>query len=77
MGSDDLEQQLRNRLEARELGLSLPRGDERTYFKWLKQLSDPAEHAKVMALLQRTQELKKSEWKALYSSASSIDDDNF
>jgi hypothetical protein len=32
--SDDLEQQLRNRLEAHGLGLSLPHGDERLYLKW-------------------------------------------
>jgi hypothetical protein len=61
MHTEDLEQQLRNRLEARELGLFLPHSDERLYFKWLRQLSDPAEHARAMILLQRTQELKKAD----------------
>jgi hypothetical protein len=69
LDTEDLEQQLRNRLEARELGLFLPHSDERLYFKWLKQLSDPAEHSRAMILLQRTQELKKAEWEALHKDA--------
>jgi hypothetical protein len=69
MSSDDAEQQFRNRLEALELGLSLPPADERMYFKWLKQISDPAERAKAMVLLQRTQELTKSDWEALRADA--------
>jgi hypothetical protein len=53
---------LGNRLEARELGLPLSHGHAWMYFKWLKHMRDPVDHARAMVLLQRTQELSRSDW---------------
>jgi hypothetical protein len=66
---DDVEQQLRNRVEMKEVGLSFPHGDEQMYSRWLKCLSDPEDHAKAMVLLQRTQEIPKSDRKMLRNEA--------
>jgi hypothetical protein len=62
---DDVESQPRNRLEAKEFGLSLPRGNEKMHFKWSKSIEAPEEHARAMVLLQGTQELSKQDWEPL------------
>jgi hypothetical protein len=50
----DISMQLQGRLESREMGITLPKGSDRTYFKWVKSLTNPKERAKAMILLQRT-----------------------
>jgi hypothetical protein len=65
----DVESQLRGRLEAREFGMVLPQGCERTYFRWIRSLSDPTAHTRAMTLLQRTREISKEDWKTLKSVA--------
>jgi hypothetical protein len=62
---NDVESQLRTRLEAKELGLSLPRGNEKMYLMWLKRIDEPEEHPRAMVLLQRTQVLAKRDWETL------------
>jgi hypothetical protein len=59
---DDVESQLKNRLEGKELGLSLPSGNEKMHHKSLKHIDAPEEHARAMVLLQRTQELSEQDW---------------
>jgi hypothetical protein len=58
----DVESQLRSRLEVRESGIVLPRGDEQTYFRWVTQ-------PKALILLQRTQEISKEDWNTLKQGA--------
>jgi hypothetical protein len=57
--------QLETRPQAQEEGLLLPKGDQGKYIKWLKKTIDAAEHAKMMILLQRTQELDINEWRTI------------
>jgi hypothetical protein len=61
----DISMQLQGKLELREIGITLPKGSDRTYFKRVKSLTNPKERAKAMILLQRTQELPKEDWDVL------------
>jgi hypothetical protein len=57
--------QLEARVEANDEWPILPKGDEGKYVKWLKNTSDAQQYARMMALLQRTQELGLNEWREL------------
>jgi hypothetical protein len=58
----DTKEQLESRLQAQEDGIRLPQGNQKRYIKWLQNTDEATEHAKMMILLQRTQELDISEW---------------
>jgi hypothetical protein len=58
----DMESQLQGRSEAKDVGISIPKGNDETYVKWLKHMESPGGHARAMILLQRTWELDKQDW---------------
>jgi hypothetical protein len=61
----DTKEQLESRLRIQEEGIKLPQGNQKKYVKWLKNTRDASEHAKMMILLQRTQELDIHEWREI------------
>jgi hypothetical protein len=65
----DTQEQLESRLRAQEEGLRIPRGSNKKYVKWLKNTEDAEEHARMMILLQRTQELDLIEWRSIREEA--------
>jgi hypothetical protein len=65
----DTKDQRESRLQAQESGIRLPGGDQKKYVKWLKNTCDASEHAKMMVLLQRTQELNLNEWREIREQA--------
>jgi hypothetical protein len=65
----DTQGQLEARLQAQEAGIHLPKGNQKKYVKWLKLTNDAFEHAKMMILLQRTQELDINPWREIREQA--------
>jgi hypothetical protein len=65
----DTQGQLETRLQAQEVGIHLPKGNQKKYIKWLEQTHDASEHAKMMILLQRTQELDVNELREIREQA--------
>jgi hypothetical protein len=61
----DTKEQLESRLQIQEEGIKLPQGNQKKYVKWLKNTSNASEHAKMMILLQRRQELNIHEWREI------------
>jgi hypothetical protein len=61
----DTKEQLESRLQIQEEGIKLPQGNQKKYVKWLKNANNASEHAKMMILLQRTQELDIHEWREI------------
>jgi hypothetical protein len=65
----DTKEQLETRLQIQEEGIRLPQGNQKKYIKWLQNTNEATEHAKMMILLQRTQELDIHEWREIREQA--------
>jgi hypothetical protein len=64
-----MDEQLENRLIAKGEWLHLPQGNAGKCVKWLKHELDPREHAHMMVLVQRTQQLDVNEWREIREKA--------